>query len=53
VSQISGVPSIDILGVYPTLETLIPQIALLAITVVTFIIQLRRSKRLAALTAGG
>jgi high-affinity iron transporter len=44
VSQISGIPSIDILGVYPTLETLIPQIALLAITVATFIIQLRRSK---------
>jgi high-affinity iron transporter len=43
VTQISGIPSIDILGVYPTLETLIPQLVLRAVTVATFIIQLRRS----------
>jgi high-affinity iron transporter len=44
VTQIPGVPSIDILGVYPTLETLIPQITLLAITIATFTIQLRRAR---------
>jgi high-affinity iron transporter len=49
VSPISGVPSIDILGIYPTFETLLPQIVLLAITVVTFIIQLRRQARLVSL----
>ncbi|MDR2659160.1 MAG: FTR1 family iron permease [Spirochaetaceae bacterium] len=44
VSPIPAVPSIDILGIYPTLETLIPQIILLLITVITFVIQLRRAK---------
>jgi high-affinity iron transporter len=50
VTPVSGVASIDILGVYPTLETLVPQIALLVVTVITFMVQLRRSK--AAKTAG-
>jgi high-affinity iron transporter len=36
--------TVDILGIYPTLETLIPQILLLGITIATFIIQLRRNK---------
>jgi high-affinity iron transporter len=44
VSPVSGVASVDILGIYPTLETLIPQLALLVITVLTFVIQLRRGK---------
>jgi high-affinity iron transporter len=44
VTPIPGVPSVDILGVYPTLETFIPQLALLAITVITFVIQIRRWK---------
>jgi high-affinity iron transporter len=44
VTPVSGVASIDILGVYPTLETLIPQLALLVITAATFIIQIRRWK---------
>ncbi|MDR0759566.1 MAG: FTR1 family iron permease [Treponema sp.] len=44
VSPVPGVASVDILGIYPTLETLIPQAALLAITVVTFVIQIRRWK---------
>jgi high-affinity iron transporter len=43
VTPVSGVPSVDILGIYPTLETLIPQIVLLAITVAAFVIQLRRN----------
>jgi high-affinity iron transporter len=45
VSPLPGVASIDILGIYPTVETLIPQIVLLVITVVTFVIQIRRGKR--------
>jgi high-affinity iron transporter len=45
VTPVAGVLSVDILGIYPTLETLIPQIVLLVITVLTFIIQIRRSKR--------
>jgi high-affinity iron transporter len=44
VTPVSGVASVDILGIFPTLETLIPQVVLLVITVITFIIQLRRSK---------
>jgi high-affinity iron transporter len=36
--------TIDILGIYPTLETLIPQAILLGITIVTFVIQIRRNK---------
>jgi high-affinity iron transporter len=44
VTPVSGIGSVDILGIYPTLETLIPQLALMAITVVTFVIQLRRAK---------
>jgi high-affinity iron transporter len=47
VTSVPGIASIDLLGIYPTLETLIPQILLLIITVVTFIVQLRRSKSLA------
>jgi high-affinity iron transporter len=46
VTPIPGGASIDILGIYPTLETLIPQIVLLALTVLTFVIQLRRGKRI-------
>ncbi|MDR2375322.1 MAG: FTR1 family iron permease, partial [Treponema sp.] len=48
VSPIRGLGSVDILGIYPTLETLIPQIALLAVTTATFIIQIRRNARKAA-----
>ncbi|MDR1398296.1 MAG: FTR1 family iron permease [Treponema sp.] len=44
VTPVSGVASVDILGIYPTRETLVPQLILLAITIATFIIQLRRAK---------
>jgi high-affinity iron transporter len=40
--------TVDILGIYPTLETLIPQIALLAVTVFVSIFQIRRGKNIAA-----
>jgi high-affinity iron transporter len=45
VTPVSGVVSVDILGIYPTRETLIPQIVLLVITAATFVIQLRRAKK--------
>jgi high-affinity iron transporter len=51
VSPLPGFASIDILGIYPTMETLIPQIVLLVITVVTFVIQIRRGKRVKPATA--
>lgn len=38
----------DVLGVYPVLETIIPQLILLAITIVTFIIQIRRNNKIKA-----
>jgi high-affinity iron transporter len=38
--------TVDILGIYPTLQTLIPQAVLLILTVTTFVIQMRRNKRL-------
>jgi high-affinity iron transporter len=43
VTPVSGLGSVDILGIYPTLETLIPQAVLLVITAATFIIQVRRN----------
>jgi high-affinity iron transporter len=44
VTAIPGMGSVDILGIYPTLETLIPQFVLLALTVISFVIQIRKSK---------
>jgi high-affinity iron transporter len=51
VTPIRGLGSVDILGIYPTLETLIPQIALLALTAATFVIQIRRNAKKAAIAA--
>ncbi|MDR1069416.1 MAG: FTR1 family iron permease [Gracilibacteraceae bacterium] len=45
VTPVAGISSVDLLGIYPTLETLIPQIVLLAVTVVTFTIQMRKWKK--------
>jgi high-affinity iron transporter len=45
VTPVPGIASVDLLGVFPTMETLIPQIILLAVTVVTFVIQIRRWKK--------
>jgi high-affinity iron transporter len=44
VTTIPWVRSVDILGIYPTMETLIPQVVLLLITAATFVIQIRRWK---------
>ena len=38
---------LDIFGIYPLYETLIPQAILLIITVVTFVVQIRRGRKLA------
>jgi high-affinity iron transporter len=38
--------TVDILGIYPTLETLLPQFLLLLATAVTFVLQLRKGKRI-------
>jgi high-affinity iron transporter len=43
--------TVDILGIYPTLQTLIPQAVLLALTIVTFVLQIRRNKRITARAA--
>ncbi|MDR2433781.1 MAG: FTR1 family iron permease [Treponema sp.] len=45
--------TIDILGIYPTLETLIPQVILLGISIATFIIQIKRNKTRPGGVTGG
>jgi high-affinity iron transporter len=40
--------TVDILGIYPTVETLIPQIVLLGATIVTFVLQLRKNRAMKA-----
>ena len=45
VTSVPGISSVDLLGIYPTLETLIPQILLLVLTVGIFIIQLRKRQK--------
>jgi high-affinity iron transporter len=42
VTPVEGIASVELLGIYPTLETLIPQIILLAVTVILLFIQIRR-----------
>jgi high-affinity iron transporter len=37
--------TVDILGIYPTVETLIPQIVFLALTVFIFVFQVRKNRR--------
>jgi high-affinity iron transporter len=51
VTPVQGITSVDILGIYPTLETLIPQVVLLALTVVTFVVQIRKTRKARALKA--
>ncbi|MDR2033768.1 MAG: FTR1 family iron permease [Helicobacteraceae bacterium] len=43
VTPVSFAPTIDILGVYPTVETLLPQIALLALAVFSFLYYSRKA----------
>jgi high-affinity iron transporter len=53
VTAVPGIPTVDILGIYPTAETLIPQAVLLAVTVVTFVVQIRKGNRLRRERAAG
>jgi high-affinity iron transporter len=52
VTPIGGIGSLDLLGIYPTLETLIPQALLLALTAALFVIQLRKGKKTKLKTGG-
>jgi high-affinity iron transporter len=45
VTPISGISSFDLLGIYPTMETLIPQGVLIIVLVVTFVFQIRKWKQ--------
>ena len=51
VTPVSGIASIDILGIYPTMETLIPQAILLLLTIATFVIQIRKWRTARAVAA--
>ena len=42
--------TMNILGIYPLLGTIIPQLILLAITIATFVIAIRRNNKLAGKT---
>jgi high-affinity iron transporter len=50
-TMIEGFPTVELLGIYPTVQTLIPQIALLALTVVSIVVIRQRSRRLKAAAA--
>ena len=43
---------LSILGIYPIAETLFPQIILVIITIITFIVQIKRNRKLAAESDG-
>jgi len=51
VTPVPWISSVDILGIYPTLETLIPQVVLLALTILTFVVQIKKQKKARALRA--
>ncbi|MDR1617408.1 MAG: FTR1 family iron permease [Syntrophomonadaceae bacterium] len=44
VTPVNGISSVDLLGIYPTLETLVPQAVLLFIFIATFALQIKRWK---------
>jgi high-affinity iron transporter len=48
VTNIPLIPTMDILGIYPTLETFIPQIALLALAVFSFVFYMKKSNTVKA-----
>ena len=48
-SWLSGIPyndTLDILGIYPLLGTILPQLILLAVTIITFVIHIRRNRKI-------
>ncbi|MBQ4249919.1 MAG: FTR1 family iron permease [Clostridia bacterium] len=46
VSWVPSNPVLEVLGVYPCVQTLVPQLILLIITVITFVLQIKRNNRL-------
>ena len=49
-SWLSWIPyndTLDVLGIYPLVGTIVPQLILTAITIVTFAIQIHRNNKLA------
>lgn len=45
VTPVPGIGSVDLLGIYPTVETLVPQIVTLVLLVVLFVVQLTGPRR--------
>jgi high-affinity iron transporter len=45
-TMIGGFPTVEVLGVYPTIQTLAPQIGLLALTIISILVIRYRSRRL-------
>jgi high-affinity iron transporter len=45
VTSLPYVPTIDLLGIYPTIETLAPQIVLLALAVASFVYYMKKPRR--------
>jgi high-affinity iron transporter len=50
VTPVGGISSIDILGIYPPLETLIPQAVLIALAIFTMVWQMKKWKTVRAAT---
>jgi high-affinity iron transporter len=52
-TALSGMPTVDLLGIYPTLETLVPQLVILGITVATIVYQIRKWKKSTSVQQSG
>jgi high-affinity iron transporter len=50
-TMLEGFPTVPLLGIYPTVQTLTPQIALLALTIISMVIIRRKNRRLKAAAA--
>ncbi len=46
VAWIPSHPVLEILGIYPCVETIVPQLILLAVTIITFVFWLKRNRKL-------
>lgn len=44
VTHLNFIPTIDILGIYPTIQTIIPQLILIALAIVGVVLQIKRKK---------
>lgn len=52
VAWIPSHPVLELLGIYPCVETIVPQLILLAVTVITFVYWLKKNRRLKEQIAG-